>query len=221
MPDLTKSGIYSIIVPMSEIFVRVCECFMKKWHKIALIIIVVVGVLVSIKSCVDKKDADITLAYIGDGFVNRELYEENVKLLQDICTDINSDGEVNIGLMEISFNEALSQADKQNSDSRLANAVGAGAARVYFIEEKYVISNASSGVFEDLSQLGDGFKNAAGEVVAINIQGNERAKMLGIDTEDEIYLALRLVSEMDTVTDKHIGKRHAMAWDIAEYILKD
>lgn len=193
---------------------------MKTWHKVALTVIVIVGVLISVKSCIDKKTADITLAYIGDSFVDRELYEENIKLLEDICTDINSDGEVHVDIMEISFNESLTEADKQNSDSKLANAVGAGAARVYFIEEKYVVNNASSGVFEDLTELGDGFKNADGEVVAINIKGNEKAKMLGIDTDGDIYLAVRLVSEIDAIVDKNIEKKHAMAMDIAEYILK-
>ncbi len=192
---------------------------MKSWHKIALTIIVVVGILISIKSCVDKKDADIILAYIGDGFIDREMFEENVSFIENICNDINSDGEVNIDMMEISFNDSLSQADKQNSNSKMANAVGAGVARVYFIEEKYVVNNASSGVFADLSALGDGFKNSSGEVVAISIRGNEIVKMLGIDTEEDIYLAVRIVSEMDALYDKNIEAKHILAMDIAEYIL--
>ena len=194
---------------------------MKTWHKWALIIVVIVGVLISVKSCMDRREADITLAYIGDSFIDRELFKENVQLLHFLCTDINSDGEINVDMMEISFNEALSQADKQNSDSKMANAVGAGVARVYFMDEKYVMNNASSGVFQDLSHLGDGFKNAEGKVVAIKITGNEKVKRLGVDTDGDLYLAVRVVSEIDALTDKNIENKHAMAMDIAEYILKD
>lgn len=194
---------------------------MKTWHKWALIIVVVVGLLISVKSCIDKREADITLAYIGDGFVDRELFEKNAPMLQDVCADVNSDGEVNVDLMEISYNESLSQADKQNSDGKMANAVGAGFARVYFIEERYIVNNASSGVFEDLSHLGDGFKNSSGEVVGISIKGNKKAEMLGVDTDNDIYLAVRIVSEMDAFTDKNIEAKHLAAMKIAEYILKD
>lgn len=194
---------------------------MKTWHKIALVIIVIVGILISIKSCVDKKTSDITLAYIGESFVDRELFDKSVTDLSSVCTDVNSDGEVIIDIMEISFNDSLSEADKQNSESKLTNAIGAGVARVYFIEEKYLINNASSGFFADLSQLGEGFKNASGETVAISIKGNEKVASLGIDTSKNIYLAVRIVSEIDAVMDKNIEKKHSMAMDIAEYILKD
>lgn len=194
---------------------------MKTWHKIALAVIVIVGVLISVKSCVDKRNADIILAYIGDSFVDREGFEENVGDVEKLCEDINSDGEVHVDLMEISFNEELSQADKQNSEGKLANAVGAGAARVYFIEEKYVMNNASSGVFADISHLGDGFKNASGEVVAISIKGNEKVQKLGIDTSGDLYLAVRIVSEIDTVIDKNIEAKHSLAMKIAEYVLNN
>ena len=194
---------------------------MKTWHKTALVIIVVVGILISIKSCVDKKTADITLAYIGEAFVDRELFNKSVNTLSSVGTDINSDGEVIIDIMEISFNDSLSEADKQNSESKLTNAIGAGAARVYFVEEKYLINNASNGVFADLSQFGDGFKNADGEVCGISVKGNEKVKSLGVDTSGNVYLAVRIVSEIDTLMDKNIEKKHSMAMDIAEYILKD
>ena len=221
MPDLTKSGIYSIIITICEICRKGLISFMKTWHKWALIIIVIVGVLVSIKSCMDKRDADIVMAYIGDGFVDRELFTNNVDILQSVCSDINNDGEVYVDMMEISFNESLSQADKQNSEGKLANAIGAGVARVYFMDEKYVVNNASSGVFCDLSHLGEGFKNAEGETVAISIKGNEKAKLLGVDTDGDIYIAVRLVSEIDTLTDKNIQKKHTQAMEIAKFILND
>lgn len=193
---------------------------MKTWHKWALIIIVVVGVLISVKSCVDRKTPDITLAYIGDGFLDRQAFEENKGIvLGRAGADINGDGEFNADMMEISFNDSLTEADKQNSERKLTNALGVGVARIYFIEGKYLMNNASSGVFEDISRFGDGFKNASGEVVGIEITGNEVAESLGVDITGDIYLAVRIVSEIDTLTDKNIEKKHALAMDIAEYIL--
>ena len=74
--------------------------FMKTWHKAALIIIVIVGVLISVKSCVDRKNPDITMAYIGDGFLDREAFEENKDIvLNSVASDINGDGEFNADMM--------------------------------------------------------------------------------------------------------------------------
>lgn len=194
---------------------------MKTWHKIALCVIVVIGVLISVKSCVDKKDADLTLAYIGEGFVDYSAFENGRAALEALCEDVNSDGEVAVNLLEISFNEQLAQADRQNAYQKMTNAVGYGAARVYILEEQFVISNASSGVFADLAELGDGFKNADGETVAISVKGNEKVKKLGIDPDADLYLAVRIVSEIDAVTDKDINKKHACAMKVAEYILNN
>lgn len=190
----------------------------KKWHKIALLIILVVGVLVSVKSCVDKKTPDITLAYIGSDFVNYESFDENNRALCDACGDINNDGEVVVELMEISFNESLTESDKARSSQKLANAVGAGAARVYLIEEGYLINNASAGVFADISFLGDGFKNPQGEVVGISAEGNKKVESFGVNTQ-KLYLAVRIVSEMDAVTDKNINAKYESSINIAKYIL--
>lgn len=191
---------------------------MKKWHKIALIVIVVVGVLVSVKSCIDRKTPDITVAYIGSNFVDYNAFYENNRDMANACLDVNGDGEVVVELMEISFNDSLSQGDRENASKKLANAVGAGYARVYFIEKSYVINNASAGVFEDLSSLGDGFKNSDGTVIAIDIDGNKKLEEMGINT-DGLYLAVRVVSEMDAVTDKGIHEKHESALNIAKYIL--
>lgn len=194
---------------------------MKTWHKWVLAIIVIVGIIVCIKSCMDRKTPDLTIAYIGEGFVDREAFDENKGLITPLCEDIDSDGEINIDVMEISFNEELTHADKSNAQSKMTNAIGAGAARLYFIEESYMMQNASTGFFADISSLGGGYKNTDGQVVAISVKGNKKLDRMGIDTESDIYLAIRVVSEVDTITDKKIAEKDKSAWNVAEYILND
>ena len=177
---------------------------MKKWHKIALLLVVIIGVLVAVKSCIDKKEADITMAYIGDDFVDFPAFEIGREALAALCDDINNDGEVWIDMTEISFSDQLGQGGRQNSFQKLTSAVGMGTARVYILEEKYVISNVSSGVFADLSHLGEGFVSPDGKTVAISVEGNKTVESLGIKASEDMYIAVREVSEMDTVTDKNI-----------------
>lgn len=198
---------------------------MKTWQKIALVIIAVVGVALCIKSCVDKKQPDLTMAYIGNGFVNLEKYEESVGELYDYCTDVNNDGEVVIDIMEISYNKELSQADKSNSSQKMTNAVGNGAARLYLIEEEYVKKNLDVGVFADLSDIAGDYDsvitNSSGEVVAIGVFGNEKVARLGIEPEKNLYLAVRKITEMDNVWRENVQEESAAAMNVAGYILED
>ncbi len=198
---------------------------MKTWHKIALAIIAIVGVMLCVKSCVDKKQPDLTMAYIGNGFVNLEKYEESVGELYDYCTDVNNDGETVVDIMEISYNKELSQADKSNSSQKMANAVGNGAARLYFIEEEYVKKNLDVGVFEDLTDFAtDGdtvIKDSDGRVVAIGVFGNEKVAKIGIEPEKNLYLAIREITEMDNVWRDNVQGENAAARNVAKYILED
>ncbi len=200
---------------MKDYAVRV-ESIMKKWHKVALILAVVIGIAVCVKSCVGKVEADIFIAYIGNNFVSQEKFNENVKELENVCHDLTDDGVVNVSLMEIVFNEDLNQEEARR---KMTNAIGLGTARVYVLTAPYVILNSAYDVFEDLSHFGDGFKNADGQTVAISLEGNEKAEKLGFPKNERLYLAVRKVSEMDSAMDKDIEKKHDCAMKIAEYIL--
>lgn len=193
---------------------------MKKRYKIILAVIVAVGIAVSVKSCVDREKADLTLAYVGHNFVNRTLFEENRAELCEAVGDVDKNGKAVCGIMEISFNEELSSADRSNSDRKLAAAVGQGEARVYIMEKSFVMKNRDSDVFADLSEFsGERILNSAGEAVGIDISGNEKLKNLGIDCGEGMYLALRRVSEMDAVWDKNIDETDKAARRAAEYLL--
>lgn len=192
---------------------------MKKYYKQIFAVIIIIGILVCFKSCIDKKEADITVAYIGYDFVSRNLFEENIQTVARDCEDITGDGEFVVDLMEISFHESLNEADKSNSQGKLTQAVGMGSARVYFIDEEYVLKNKDAGVFADISVLGNGIENENGETVAISLCGNEKISLLGVENGENMYLAIRIVSEMDVAFDENIEKKNDAAWNIAKGIL--
>ena len=192
---------------------------MKKRYKWMFAIVFVVGILICIRSCMVKEESDLTVAYIGYDFVNRSAFEENIYAFTQGCEDITGDGKFNCDIMEISFNDELGTADKSNANQKLANAVGMGKARLYFISEDYVRRNTEAGVFADISSLGEGVKNKKGETIAISVHANKKLLSLGINPDKNMYLAIRIVSEMDTATDKNIQKKDDAAWIIAKNIL--
>ncbi len=193
---------------------------MKTKYKVILALIVAVGIAVSIKSCVDREEPDLTIAYVGHDFVNMTLFEENRGELEEIIGDVDGNGKAVCEMVEISFNENLSTADLSNARQKLANAVGQGSARVYIMEKSFVEDNKDNEVFADLSYLsGDGITNSEGETVGIDVSGSEIPAMLGIENTQELYLAVRKVSEMDHVWDKNIDETDAAARRAAEYIL--
>ncbi len=192
---------------------------MKKYYKYIIGAVVIIGLVICFKSCIDKKESDVVIAYIGNDFVNRELFEENISLITDECTDITGDGEFTVELMEISFNEALGYADKSNSDKKLANAIGMGTARLYIMDKNHVLSDKEDGVFADVSHLGEGIRNSAGQTIAISLKGNANLKKIGIDSNEDLYLAIRIVSEVDKAMDKNIAKKDEAVRNMAEAIL--
>lgn len=192
---------------------------MKKYYKQILAVIIIIGIIVCIKSCVDRKEPDITVAYIGYDFADRDLFEKNIASVTQGCPDITGDGSFTVDLMEVSFNKALNEADKSNAQSKLTRAIGLGSARLYFIDKEYVEKNKDAGVFANISELGEGILNNQGETVAISLAGNEKLSAIGIENGDNMYLAIRIVSEMDTVTDKKINEKNSAVWNMAKNIL--
>ncbi|MCD8048099.1 MAG: hypothetical protein LUG52_00560 [Clostridia bacterium] len=196
---------------------------MKKWQKIALVIIVVLGVAVCVKSCVDKTDADLKIAYIGYDFIVSDTFDENADEISSLVGDINGDGEAIVDIIEISFNDSLSESDLENSRQKKTSALGSGTSRLYLIDKEFIDAEASSDyeIFADISSLGEGITNSAGQTVAISLEDNEKVKLLGVRDTTDLCLALRVVSEMDTVLYKNIEEQNAAAKRVAEWILSE
>ena len=190
--------------------------------KIILLIIVIVGVVVCVKSCIGKREADLKLAYVGYGFVDTMKFDAFKDELGEIVGDINGDGKALCEMTEISFNENLTSADFANSQQKLMSAVGNGAARLYIMNYDFVEANKDNDVFKDLSNLsGEGIRNSAGEIVAISLKNSKSVLQMGLSGEEELYIAVRKISEMDSVMYKNIEKVDKAADIAAEYILNN
>jgi len=186
--------------------------------KIFIAIVVIFGVIVCVRSCVTRVSPDLTVAYIGYDFVNKEAFNASEEA-KSAVGDLNGDGQVKIEIMEISFSETLGSGDFQNSKSKMAAAVGGGTARLYFMDKAFIDKNIDSGVFGDITSLGDGLKDSSGAVVAIDISGNENVKSLGIENTEDMYLCVRVVSELDEAYNKNVASEDAAARRLAEWIL--
>ncbi len=195
---------------------------MKKRYKIILAIIVIAGVLVAVKSCMNKVEPDLVMAYIGYDFTDKTMLEENGAELSEAVGDVNGDGQLKLEILEISFSENLSEGDFSNSQRKMASAVGGGTARLYFIDKNFLDKSKDSEVFADMSEFGtDGVKNSTGQVIAFDISDNERVREIGIKNTENLYLALRVVSEMDHIYDSDIDKKDEAARRAVRWILEN
>ncbi len=194
---------------------------MKTWQKIALVVIVVLGVAVCVKSCVDKTEADLKIAYIGYDFIISDTFDENAEEISSLVGDINGDGEAIADIIEISFNDSLSASDLENSRQKKTSALGSGTSRLYLIDKEFVDQEAQSDyeIFADISSLGEGITNSKGQTIAISLENNEKVKLLGVRDTTNLYLAIRVVSEMDGILYKNIEEQNAAAERIAAWIL--
>lgn len=194
----------------------------KKWF-ILLFFAVLLGVIVAAKSCASRVEADLVISYIGEGYFDSEAFYANVSPLEDALDDITGDGAKKAEAVSISFSSNLTAAQEQANLTKMSMSMGHGDSRVYFIEKNYCMRYAEQDILADLSEFDFGeaktLSNSKGEIYAVSIRDNPFVKELGIDDTENLYIALRKVSEMDTVEFENIADIDRNARKAVELII--
>ncbi len=192
---------------------------------VILIILTLIGVLVAVRSCTDKVEADLTIAYIGEGFFNSDVFYPASDEIEKAIDDINGDGERNIELVTITFNNNITASQEQSNMAKMTFAMGQGQSRLYLFDKNYCNYYADNEILADLSAFaGDNevLVNGEGKVYGISVTDNPVLKRLGLDG-GEVYASIRAITEMDYVNYKNPGpeEMNKAAEDVLLYILEN
>ncbi|MDO4563543.1 MAG: hypothetical protein Q4C12_06875 [Clostridia bacterium] len=190
-----------------------------KWHTIASVAIIIT-LFLGIKSCVDKVEPDVSIAYIASGYVNTEMFDDGKRALEKLVGDINGDGKEDVFLNAIMFSDEVNPQMTAALTTKAMFAIAAGESRVYILDLEHCETYADSGAFEPLEKLGytDGLRNEKGELYAVRLEHNERLNKLGFNDKIELYAALRVIAETDA-GNKNIENITQGARKIFEYIM--
>lgn len=196
----------------------------KKWF-IFLAIAVILGIIVAAKSCASRVEADVVVSYIGEGYFSSEDFYANAKKLEDAIDDINGDGIKKAEAVSISFSSNLTAAQEQANLTKMSMSMGHGDSRVYIMDKNYCMRYADEEILADLSEFDFGdaktLVNSKGEVYGVCIKDNSLVKELGVDDTENLYIALRAVTEMDEINFKNIDAIDENARKIIELIIKN
>ncbi len=192
---------------------------------VILIVLTFIGVLVAVRSCTERVEADLTVAYIGEGLFNSDVFYPASHEIEDVIDDINGDGERNIELVTITFNNNITASQEQSNMSKMTLTMGQGQSRLYFFDKNYCNYYADSEILADLSDFAgdnDVLVNSEGKVYGVSVSNNPVLKRLGLDG-GEVYASIRAITEMDYVNYKNPGpeEMNKAAEDVLLYILEN
>ena len=191
---------------------------------IILVIITVIGIIVAVRSCTEKVDADLTIAYIGDELFNSDVFYPAAPEIEAEIDDINGDGKRKIELVTITFNKNITFSQEQSNMAKMTMSMGQGQSRLYFMDKEYCERYADSEILMDISDIAGGrevLTNEQGKVYAISMNGNNNLRRLGLIDTSEVYAAVRAITEMDYINFKNPGpeEMNEAAMDVLMYIL--
>ena len=196
--------------------------FSGKRLTVIFIFVLIIGVIVAVRSCAGRKKPDMIITYIGENYFDSDRFYAESDRLSGGIDDVNGDGERIAELVTISFGTSLTQSQEQNNYTRLTMSIGGGESRVYIMDKAYAARFADSEFLADVSEYAgeDALINDAGKVYGISVEGNGLLRSLGLDDTENVYIALRAVTELDSATNDNIARIDAGARKILQYIIE-
>ena len=190
---------------------------------ILLALVITAGVAVAVRSCAAREKPDLTLTYIGENYFSSDRFYDARRLIEDNIDDVNGDGKRVAEIAVISFGTNITGAQEQNNLTRLTMSMGGGESRIYIMDKGYAVRYADSEVLADVADFasGDALTNADGKVYAVSVEENPVLERLGLSDSEDVYIALRAVTEMDGVNFKNIDAIDAAARKAYKYIIKN
>lgn len=191
---------------------------------VILVILTLLGVIVAVRSCTERVEADLTIAYIGEKLFNSDVYYPAAEEIEAEIDDINGDGKRKIELVTITFNNNLTSAQEQSNMAKMTMTMGQGQSRLYFMDKNYCEYYADDEILADLSAFAEGndvLINDQGKVYGVSVADNAVLKRLGMDDSEGVYAAVRAITEMDYVNYKNPGpeEMNKAAEDVLLYLL--
>ncbi len=190
---------------------------------IILAVAALLGVIVAVRSCTSRVKPDLIISYIGENYFSSEAFYDNVSVLEEVIDDINGDGKKYIEISVIPFTSNVTAAQQQSNLAKNTMSVGQGKSRVYIIDKAYAQNiYKNQDVLADLSDFvsegDDVLTDENGVVYAISVEGNKLLEKLGLDDSEDVYIALRKITEMDHVNYKNPGPEEMTK--VAEAVIK-
>lgn len=187
-----------------------------KVHTVVAVFALIV-LAVSVKSCVERVEPDLTVTYIGSGYIDDAVFTQNSAQISAINGDVNGDGQESVICVPISFADS---ADMQVQSANMMKAelsVSMGESRIFLMEREYCERYAQYEIFEPIGDLApekEGLRDQNGQVIALPVDVSD----LGYMGKEPVYLLLRSVTENDQRTLKNIDAMDAAARKVAAYL---
>ena len=193
-----------------------------KGHTLITLLILVL-VVAGFKSCKDKQEIDLHMAYMSTNPISQQSIDAVEKSLKEaeLLRDLDGDGAAIFYMDTIVHNFSADSDMDQYSAQKVQTVLYAGTHTVT-LAHRYALEDYD-GSFEDISDYAkDGDKifesPEEGFVSGISVEGNEYLESLGINTED-LYVAMRRRTNAEVEKNAY-AKEFANGYEVMEHILE-
>lgn len=193
-----------------------------KGHTLIILLILVL-VVAGFKSCKDKQEIDLHMAYMSTNPISQQSTDALEKSLESagLLRDIDGDGDAVFYMDTVVHNFSADSDMDQYSAQKVQTVLYAGS-HTLTLAHRYALEDYD-GSFEDISDYvrnGDNIFESPeeGYVSGIGVEGNEFLESLGINTEN-LYVAMRRRTNAEVEKNAY-AKEFANGYEIMKYILE-
>lgn len=184
-----------------------------KWYVLAGVLAVIM-LFVTIGSCAEKEDYDVTVLYMTHSYV--DIDGEMDPLLSEFADDHNGDGKVNTRIIPISY--GTTHKESQSAGATRAAQLATGEFVLFLLDEQNYTELKDNGFLMDISHLGessrlDGDRFDATELL-YNIDGFK-------NTEQKFYFCIRVYDESKAKEQSNYDERYEIAYDFIEKLTEE
>ena len=190
-----------------------------KWHLLFLLIIIICLSFAFI-NMTSTTEPDLTICYIGTGYVNVQTFNDRSDNIEKILADANNDDKnlANLYAYTMDFQDDLDETfsdmvDSGEYDIYITNkkAFNTFEDKSKFVTANEYISDIESGKYETI-------KDKSGRIYAVSLKDNDYAKDLGFMDTTDLYIA---VAENNDEEGQEPSVSRKNGRNIALYIIKE
>ncbi len=182
-----------------------------KYYMLA-VLIAAVALFMTVKSCREKNDYDVSLLFMNHGygtnFYRTETIDQISQILGQFSPDRNEDGKTDVQVITINYGNTFQQNNSANS-ARSAN-LAAGKSVLFLLDDQNYSELKAGGFLADLSELGQSEYLEGDSFDAISSGLFSSVENFVVEGES-FHLCLRVYDEKKAESDSAFAEQYTAA----------
>ncbi|NLB80604.1 MAG: hypothetical protein GX800_03080 [Clostridiaceae bacterium] len=158
-------------------------------------------VVYSAVECANRVTPDVSVTYIGSHFLNEDFVTNFEQQLSEGIEDINNDGIKNIQFLLIHISGEVKSEQDFAMQQKAQLEMTVGESTLFILDENHFNLFNEQGLFLDIAP----FVGQEGPIYGLNASDSQILSDLGIQSDDDIYVVLRVLNQGDEKKEERVA----------------